>query len=116
MGSRRLSIIDLSAAGNMPMSSENDDVWIAFNGELYNHQALRRELLAKGHVYRSQTDTETIIHAYEEYGVDALQRFNGMFAFVIYDRARSRVLIARDQMGIKPLYYTWDGVTLRFAS
>lgn len=116
IGSRRLSIIDLSAAGNMPMSSENDDVWIAYNGELYNHQALRRELLAKGHVYRSQTDTETIIHAYEEYGVAALQRFNGMFAFVIYDRAHSRVLIARDQMGIKPLYYTWDGVTLRFAS
>jgi asparagine synthase (glutamine-hydrolysing) len=116
LGSVRLSIIDLSPAGHMPMPNEDGTVWLAYNGELYNHLDLRQPLLERGHVYRSRSDTETIIHAYEEYGLAALNRFNGMFAFALYDQARRRVVLARDPMGIKPLYYTWDGQTCLFAS
>jgi asparagine synthase (glutamine-hydrolysing) len=116
LGARRLSIIDLREAGHQPMSNEAGDVWLAYNGELYNHRDLRRELEARGHRYRSRTDTETVIHAFEEYGVDCLSHFNGMFAFALYDRRRRCVLLARDRMGIKPLYYCWDGQELLFAS
>jgi asparagine synthase (glutamine-hydrolysing) len=116
LGYCRLSIIDLSPAGNQPMSNEEGDTWIVYNGELYNHADLRRELEAKGHRYRSFTDTETILHAYEAWGTDAFARFNGMFAFALYDQKSSSLFLARDRRAIKPLYYRWDGHSLVFAS
>ncbi len=116
LGSQRLSIIDLSPAGNQPISNETNDIWIVYNGELYNHAELRRELEARGHQYRSHTDTETIVHAYEEYGIDCLSRFNGMFAFALYDQRQHEVVLARDPMGIKPLYYRWQNGRLAFSS
>lgn len=116
LGSRRLSIIDLSTAGHMPISNETGDVWIVYNGELYNHQSLRETLVARGHVYQSNTDTETIVHAYEEYGLDCLAKFNGMFAFALFDQRLNRVVLARDPMGIKPLYYSIDQDGIVFSS
>jgi len=104
-GHRRLSIVDLSAAGHQPMSNEDGTVWITYNGEVYNHAALRRELQAKGHVYRSHTDTETIIHLYEEEGRRCVERLEGMFAFAIWDMRRRELFLARDRIGVKPLYY-----------
>lgn len=105
LGSQRLSILDLSPAGNMPMASEDEKVWIVYNGEIYNHPALRATLERKGHRFRSRTDTETLLHAYEEYGLDCFAKLNGIFACVIYDERNGRVVIARDRMGVKPLYY-----------
>jgi asparagine synthase (glutamine-hydrolysing) len=113
---QRLKIIDLSPAGDQPMPNETNDVWIAYNGELYNHLDLHQELESKGHVFRSRSDTEAIIHAYEEYGLEMLPRLAGMFAFALYDQPRQRLILARDRMGIKPLCYAWDGQVLRFAS
>jgi len=89
LGHNRLSIIDLSENGHQPMSNEDGTVWIVFNGEVYNFMELREELLAKGHVFKSNTDTEAIIHAYEEYGFDVVKRFNGMWALCIYDRNKN---------------------------
>src|SRR3954447_19284322 len=106
LGHRRLSIVDLSAAGHNPMPNEDGTVWITYNGEVYNHKALRAELEAKGHVYRSQTDTETILHLYEEEGPACVERLQGMFAFAIWDERRRELFIARDRLGIKPLYYS----------
>ncbi|MFO8016844.1 MAG: asparagine synthase (glutamine-hydrolyzing) [Candidatus Woesearchaeota archaeon] len=105
MSHRRLSIIDLSKKGRQPMSNEDSTVWITYNGEIYNFRELRDELEAKGHTFSSDTDTETIIHAYEEYGFDCLKKFNGMFAFCIYDSKNKILFLARDRLGIKPLYY-----------
>src|SRR3954470_18182672 len=105
LGHRRLSIVDLSSAGHQPMANEDEDVWITYNGEVYNHVALRRLLEAKGHRYRSHTDTETIIHLYEEDGAACVERLDGMFAFAIWDARRRRLLLARDRLGVKPLYY-----------
>jgi asparagine synthase (glutamine-hydrolysing) len=102
---RRLSIVDLSPAGHNPMPNEDGTVWITFNGEIYNHRELRRELEAKGHVYRSQTDTETIVHLYEEEGPRCVERLDGMFAFAIWDARRRELFLARDRIGKKPLYY-----------
>jgi asparagine synthase (glutamine-hydrolysing) len=104
-GHRRLSIVDLSPAGHQPMCNEDGTVWITYNGEVYNHAALRRELEAKGHVYRSNTDTETIVHLYEEEGPRCVERLQGMFAFAIWDSRRRELFLARDRIGIKPLYY-----------
>jgi asparagine synthase (glutamine-hydrolysing) len=104
-GHRRLSIIDLSAAGRQPMSNEDGTVWITYNGEIYNHAALRAELEAKGHVYRSSTDTESLIHLYEEEGPRCVERLEGMFAFAIWDARRKQLFMARDRIGVKPLYY-----------
>ena len=104
LGHRRLSIVDL-AGGKQPMSNEDGTVWIAYNGEIYNHLALREELSALGHKYRTRCDTETVIHAYEQWGQDCLQRFRGMFAFVIWDGRKEQLFAARDRMGIKPFYY-----------
>jgi len=105
LGAQRLSIVDLTAAGNMPMSNEDGSVWIVYNGEIYNHAELRTHLEGRGHQYRSRTDTETVIHAYEEYGADCFALFNGIFACMIYDAAKGRVVMARDRTGVKPLYY-----------
>src|SRR5204862_8252582 len=108
LGSRRLSILDLSADGHMPMSNEDGTVWITYNGEIYNFADLRRELENKGHRFASNTDTEVIVHLYEEEGKDCVQRLNGMFTFGICDlRSGTPVLfLARDHFGIKPLYYS----------
>jgi asparagine synthase (glutamine-hydrolysing) len=116
LGNRRLSIIDLSPAGHMPMSNEDQTVWISHNGEVYNYVELARGLKAQGYNFRSQTDTETILHAYEANGVDCLSGFNGMFAFAIWDTARRRLFCARDRLGIKPFYYYFDGQVFVFAS
>jgi asparagine synthase (glutamine-hydrolysing) len=104
LGMRRLSIIDL-ATGHQPISNEDGSIWIVFNGEIYNHRPLRERLNALGHRYRTQSDTETIIHLYEEYGKDCVQHLRGMFAFAIWDAKRKTLFIARDRLGIKPLYY-----------
>ncbi len=113
---RRLSIIDLSAAGHQPMSNEDGSVWITYNGEVYNHEALRSELQAKGHTYRSRTDTETILHLYEEEGPGCVARLDGMFAFAIWDAPRRSLVLARDRLGVKPLLYALLPQGLVFAS
>ena len=101
---RRLSIIDV-ASGHQPLSNEDGTIWIVFNGEIYNHAVLREQLQAKGHLYRTHCDTETIVHAYEEYGSDCVKHLRGMFAFAIWDSRKRKLFIARDRLGIKPLYY-----------
>jgi len=113
---RRLSIIDLSDAGNQPMCNEDGSVWITFNGEIFNYRELRGLLTKQGHQIRSWSDTEVIIHLYEEYGQDCLDYLNGQFAFVIWDERRKKIFGARDHTGIKPLYYFWDGDVFAFAS
>jgi asparagine synthase (glutamine-hydrolysing) len=116
LGHRRLSIVDLSPSGRQPLSNEDGSVWITFNGEIYNHVSLRAQLQSKGHVFRSRTDTESIVHAYEEFGLDFVHHLTGMFALAIWDAPRRRLVLARDRLGIKPLYYAFDGGRLRFAS
>jgi asparagine synthase (glutamine-hydrolysing) len=101
---RRLSIIDL-ATGHQPITNEDGTLWIVFNGEIYNHLTLREQLMARGHRYRTNSDTETIVHLYEEYGQDSVTHLEGMFAFAIWDTRRRRLFVARDRLGIKPLYY-----------
>ncbi len=112
---RRLSIIDVQT-GHQPMSNEDGNVSIVFNGEIYNHQKLRSDLESRGHRYRTKSDTETIVHLYEEYGDDCVKHLRGMFAFAIWDRAKGRILLARDRLGIKPLYYRYRDGMLLFAS
>lgn len=108
LGHRRLAIVDLSSNGRQPLSNEDGSLWITFNGEIYNHADLRRELVAAGHSYRSDTDTESILHLYEEEGAACVERLQGMFAFAIWDARREELFLARDRLGIKPLYYA-DG-------
>ena len=115
LGHRRLSIIDLST-GHQPMTNEDGKVVIVFNGELYNYLGLRDQLLAKGHVFTTHSDTEVIIHAYEQYGENCLKHFRGMFVFAIWDSRRHQLFIARDRLGKKPLYYAQWGDTFLFAS
>ena len=115
LGFARLSIIDLDG-GHQPMSNETGDIWIVFNGEIWNYQVLRKELTEKGHQFRTNCDTETIVHAYEEYGMDCIARLHGMFGFAIWDSSRRRLLLARDRAGKKPLYYTRVNGNLLFAS
>jgi asparagine synthase (glutamine-hydrolysing) len=112
---RRLSIIDLKS-GQQPLSNEDGTVWIVFNGEIYNHASLRGPLEARGHRYRTHSDTETIVHLYEEYGTDCVQHLRGMFAFAIWDSRKRRLFCARDRLGIKPFYYSADRNRLLFAS
>src|SRR5438132_4066095 len=114
-GHRRLSIVDV-AGGAQPMPKQDGSVWITFNGDIYNHAALRPWLEARGHQYRSRSDTETVIHLYEEEGERCVERLQGMFAFALWDRTRRRILLARDRLGIKPLYYAWSDDELLFAS
>ena len=112
---RRLSIVDL-AAGHQPIANERGNIWVVFNGEIYNHADLRPGLQAAGHTYRTKSDTETIIHAYEQWGDACIERFRGMFAFAIWDAPRRRLLLARDRLGVKPLYWTKVGDRLLFGS
>jgi len=112
---RRLSIVDLST-GHQPLASEDGTVWVVFNGEIYNHADIRRDLEARGHRYRTRSDTETIVHAYEEWGDACVERFRGMFAFALWDAPKQRLLLVRDRLGIKPLYWARAGDTLLFAS
>lgn len=116
LGHRRLSIIDLSPLGHQPMSNEDGSIWIVFNGEIYNFPELRETLVKKGHIFRSKSDTETIIHLYEEYGIACLEYLRGMFAFAILDDKNKSLFLARDRIGKKPLYYCHSGNSFVFAS
>ena len=116
LGHRRLSIIDLSAASHQPMTDASSELWLTYNGEIYNFRALRASLEKEGAVFRSQGDSEVLLHAYRRRGVSFLRDLNGMFALGIYDKPRGRLLLARDPFGIKPLYYYWDGRRFAFAS
>lgn len=115
LGFRRLAIIDL-ATGHQPLSNEDGTVWIVFNGEIYNYLELREFLQDKGHIFKTHTDTEVIVHLYEEFGADCVTRLRGMFAFAIWDEREQRLLLARDRVGIKPLYYWTSGKSLVFGS
>ena len=118
LASRRLAILDLSADGHMPMCNEDRTIWITYNGEIYNFSDLRRELLSKGHTFTSNTDTEVVIHLYEQEGADCVHRLKGMFAFAICDlrSGRPELFLARDHFGVKPFYYSHRGRELAFAS
>ena len=116
LGHRRLSIIDLSEAGHQPMCNEDGKVWIVFNGEIYNFQEIRKELEEKGHLFRSKSDTEVILHAYEEWDVECLKYFRGMFALAVWDMKRKRLFLARDRLGKKPLVYWMGKDRMIFAS
>ncbi|MBI3651963.1 MAG: asparagine synthase (glutamine-hydrolyzing) [Acidobacteria bacterium] len=115
-GHRRLAIVDLSPAGHNPMPNEDETVWITFNGEIYNHEKLRKTLINQGHLYRSRTDTETIIHLYEERGLDFVADLEGDFAIALWDENQKRLVLVRDRIGVKPLYYTIQNGRLIFAS
>jgi asparagine synthase (glutamine-hydrolysing) len=115
LGHTRLAIIDLNT-GDQPMTNEDGTVWLVYNGEVYNFPELREELARKGHIFRSKSDTEVIIHLYEEYGAECVSRLRGMFAFALWDDAAKLLYIARDRVGIKPLYYVNTGKALLFAS
>ncbi len=115
LGMRRLSIIDLSG-GHQPITNENDTIWIVFNGEIYNFIELRRELETRGHVFRTRSDTEVVVHAYEEWGTAALAKLNGMYGLALWDSQQGQLILARDPFGVKPLYYWDDGRTLVFGS
>jgi len=115
IGMRRLSIVDV-AGGHQPISNEDGSITIVFNGEIYNHLSLREQLIARGHSYRTHSDTETVVHLYEEYGRDCVQHLRGMFAFAIWDRNKKALFIARDRLGIKPLYYQLTSERLLFGS
>jgi asparagine synthase (glutamine-hydrolysing) len=116
LGHRRLSIIDLSPAGHQPMCNEDGSLWILYNGEIYNYLEIRGELVSLGHQFKSQTDTEVILHAYEEWGTDCLNHFNGMWALAIFDVRANRIFCSRDRAGVKPFYYLYDGKRFCFAS
>jgi asparagine synthase (glutamine-hydrolysing) len=116
LGHRRLSIVDVSHSGHQPMSNEDGSVWVAFNGEIYNHDELRSELQERGHRYRSRCDTETIVHLYEEEGERCVERLDGMFAIAVWDERRRELFLARDRLGKKPLYWTRTAEGLAFAS
>src|SRR5436189_268034 len=115
LGHRRLAIVDV-AGGGQPMANEDESVWIVYNGEVYNHAALRPGLEARGHRYQTRSDTETVLQLYEEEGERCVERLRGMFAFALWDRKRGRLLLARDRLGIKPLYYAWTDHELVFGS
>jgi asparagine synthase (glutamine-hydrolysing) len=115
LGNRRLSILDLSSAGHQPMSL-GDTLWITYNGEIYNFMDIRHELENKGHQFKTKTDTEVLLHAYQEWGIECLQRFSGMYAFALWDDREKQLILARDRFGIKPLYYTTVDGSFYFAS
>src|SRR5690606_23540002 len=106
LGSVRLSIIDLSSGGAMPISNQDESLWIVFNGEVYNYIELKEDLLKKNHKFKTSTDTEVIVHLYEEYGPECVKMLNGQFAFAIWDKTKEELFLARDRVGIRPLFYT----------
>lgn len=116
LGHRRLKVIDLSAQGNQPMPNEDESVWVVLNGEIYNFPDLRKHLVDRGHRFRSTSDTEVIVHGYEEWGEDVIRKLDGMFAIGIWDTKKRKLLLAVDRYGKKPLYYLRKGKTLHFAS
>ena len=116
LGHRRLSIIDLSPAGHQPISNETKTVWIVFNGEIYNFQALRSRLIKNGHKFSSKTDTEIVVHLWEEYGVNCVKYLRGMFALALWDEREKSLFLARDRVGKKPLKYYLDKQKIIFAS
>jgi asparagine synthase (glutamine-hydrolysing) len=115
IGNRRLSIIDLPG-GHQPICNEDETIWVVYNGEIYNYRQLRRELEAKGHIFRTHSDTEVIIHLYEELGERCVDRLSGMFAFGIWDDRQQKLVLVRDRLGQKPLFYAQDGPDFLFAS
>lgn len=116
LGHRRLAIVDLSEAGRQPMETPDGDLVISYNGEVYNFAQIKDDLISRGHIFRSQTDTEVVLHAFLEWGPACLDRFNGMFAFAVWDRRTRELFLARDRYGVKPLYYAWVGESLLFGS
>lgn len=116
LGHRRLAIIDLSPAGAQPLCNEDETIWLTFNGEIYNYRELRQQLLELGHRFRSQSDSEVIAHAYEEWGTGCVHRFRGIFAFGLWDSRKKQLFLARDHMGVKPLYYSRYAGRFTFAS
>ena len=104
LGIRRLSIIDVDG-GNQPISNEDETIWTVFNGEIYNYEILQKDLKLKGHKFQTNSDTETIVHAYEEYGLDFVNHLRGMFAIAIWDERKNQTILIRDRLGVKPLYY-----------
>ena len=115
LGHARLAIIDI-ASGQQPMASAAGDLIVSFNGEIFNHVELRDDLIGRGHVFRTESDTEVILHAYQAMGPDCVRLFNGDFAFALFDRRLNRLMLARDRMGVRPLFYTWRNGCLYFAS
>src|SRR5438876_2316407 len=115
LGHARLSIIDLQC-GQQPMSNADETTWIVFNGEIFNYVELRADLIARGHRFRTQSDTEVILNLYAERGADCVSSFNGQFAFALWDSKKQSLLLARDRLGVRPLFYTWHGGGIRFAS
>jgi len=115
LGHSRLSIIDVTG-GHQPLSNEDGSIWLVSNSEIYNFHELKIELQKKGHVFKTKTDTEVVVHAYEEYGKECVTKFNGMFAFAIWNKNEERLFLARDRLGIKPLYYYFNGHKFIFAS
>jgi len=116
LGHTRLSIIDLSPLGHQPMSNESGDTWVVYNGEIYNFEEVRKDLEKLGCQFRSKTDTEVIIHAYEQWGEKLVTKLNGMFAFALWDGRRRKLWLVRDRLGVKPLFYYLDQNYLVFAS
>ncbi len=116
LGHRRLSFLDLGESGKQPICNENQTIWITINGEIYNYIELREILISKNHVFKSDTDSEVVIHAYEEWGIDMIKKLEGMFAFGLWDERNQKLILARDKFGIKPLYYYLDNEQLIFAS
>lgn len=116
LGQRRLSIQDLRTEGTAPLGNEDGKIWVTFNGEIYNFKILREDLLKKGHIFKTQTDTEVLVHLYEEYGVDMVNLLRGMFAFAIWDERKRRLHLFRDRLGVKPLFYSIDEELIIFAS
>lgn len=115
LGHVRLSIIDIEGS-KQPLANENESVWVTFNGEIYNYPKLRKDLMGKGHRFKTNGDTETLVHLYEEYGADMVHHLQGMFAFGLWDKQKQLLLLVRDRMGIKPLYYCWKNDNFVFAS
>jgi len=116
LGHRRLSIIDLSKAGQQPMCNEEGTILVTFNGEIYNYKELKNKLEKKGHKFKSKTDTEVLIHGYEEFKENLFRIIEGQFAFAILDKNKKKIIVARDRIGIKPLYYHWDNERFIFSS
>jgi asparagine synthase (glutamine-hydrolysing) len=116
LGNCRLSIIDLSAAGHMPMANEDGTIWITYNGEIYNFPELRSRLETSGHRFKTRSDTEVILKCYEQYGIDAFAKLNGIFGFAIYDRRLQKTFLVRDRFGVKPVYYCESPIRTLFGS